>query len=285
MYTLSNYYRKFIDRIGGNSEKIYKKLGLPLNAVLDINISVDTYVNLMNEISHEFDSNLLLEVFDFDKFTEFIPAIYSALCAENGLEAGKRVTKYKKLIGPFMMEIYENENEVKISFYFEDNTEIPKIALIMENIIIINLLRRGTGEHIVPIEIQASFEYGDDMKAFFEINPIVSDENSMTFKLEDMKKPFISKNNIMWSYLEPEFKRRLEEMEVDESVAAKVRTILFEVIPSGNGNIEEVSRQMALSPRTLQRKLSDENTSFIKQLNHTKELLAKNLLLNTITSY
>lgn len=84
----------------------------------------------------------------------------------------------------------------------------------------------------------------------------------------------------MWQYLEPEFRKRIEEMDLDESFGAKVRTLLMELIPSGNGAIEMVAKEMALSPRTLQRKLSDEKTTFIKQLNHTRELISKNYLMN-----
>ena len=45
-----------------------------------------------------------------------------------------------------------------------------------------------------------------------------------------------------------------------------------------------VAKDMALSKRTLQRKLSDENTTFVKQLNHTRELMAKNFLMNSVLS-
>jgi len=65
----------------------------------------------------------------------------------------------------------------------------------------------------------------------------------------------------MWNYLEPELKKRKEEMEADKRFAAKIRTMLFEVIPSGNGNIETVAREMALSPERF-----NENCQKRKQL-------------------
>lgn len=54
----------------------------------------------------------------------------------------------------------------------------------------------------------------------------------------------------------------------------------YELIPAGEDCIDFVAKQMALSVRSLQRKLANENTTFIKQLNHTKELLARNYLKN-----
>ena len=81
----------------------------------------------------------------------------------------------------------------------------------------------------------------------------------------------------MWEYLEPELQKRIKEMEVDR-VSAKVRSILFEIIPSGDFTIERVAKNLNLSVRTLQRKLSEEKTTFLKQLNHIRELLSRSYL-------
>ena len=99
-----------------------------------------------------------------------------------------------------------------------------------------------------------------------------------------MKEPFLTENNLMWNYLEPELKKRMQELETDDSFSAKVRSLLMELIPASNGTIEVVAKEMALSKRTLQRKLSGENTTFVKQVNHTRELMAKNFLMNSILS-
>jgi AraC-like DNA-binding protein len=45
-------------------------------------------------------------------------------------------------------------------------------------------------------------------------------------------------------------------------------------------SIEDAARKLGYSKRTLQRKLMEENTNFQKQLNHTRELLAKHYLKN-----
>lgn len=45
--------------------------------------------------------------------------------------------------------------------------------------------------------------------------------------------------------------------------------------------MDEVAVKLGVSKRTLQRKLTEEGTSFQKQLNGTRELLAKNYIRNT----
>ena len=78
--------------------------------------------------------------------------------------------------------------------------------------------------------------------------------------------PFISRNESMWEFFEPELKRRLSMMEL---------------LPSGECTIDDVAKKLGYSKRSLQRKLQEEDTNFQKQLNHTRELLARTYLANT----
>jgi len=59
-----------------------------------------------------------------------------------------------------------------------------------------------------------------------------------------------------------------------------VRSALIELLPAGKTTIEDVASVLCMSRRTLQRKLSEENTTFQQQLNATRLLLAKNYLAN-----
>ena len=85
----------------------------------------------------------------------------------------------------------------------------------------------------------------------------------------------------MWDYFEPELRKRLSELDVDDTYAARVRSALIELLPAGEGSIDDVSSKLGYSKRTLQRKLKEEDTTFQKQLNHTRELLARHYLKNS----
>ena len=68
---------------------------------------------------------------------------------------------------------------------------------------------------------------------------------------------------------------------MDDSTSARVRSALTELLPGGACAIEDVAQKLGLSKRTLQRKLSEENTTFQKQLNSTREMLAVHYIRNT----
>lgn len=110
---------------------------------------------------------------------------------------------------------------------------------------------------------------------------IKADENTVIFSMEDVLNPFVSFNDGMWDFFEPELQKRLYEMEKNDSFSAKVRSALMELLPGGAGTVDDVAAKLGISKRTLQRKLTKEDTSFQKQLNGTRELLAKKYIRNT----
>ena len=116
---------------------------------------------------------------------------------------------------------------------------------------------------------------------FFTVPAKKANENSIVFRNEDLLLPFISYDESMWNYFEPELAKRLSDLDVDESTSARVRSALTELLPGGVCGIEDVVEKLGLSKRTLQRKLSEENTTFQQQLNSTREMLAIHYIRNT----
>lgn len=287
MYWIGKEYRIYLESYGISSERVYKIAGLPLHMEKEgIYIDREHYIKLMDAIEESMDDESMIRYSDISQVFAFSPPIFAGLCASNGMECFMRVAEYKKLIGPFivLVEVYEDELTIEFTFDDEEKTKLPRLVALTENMSMINMIRTGTGLDIAPTKIELVDECPQKIVDYFGVEPILSDVNRLHFRINDVKEPFITENNLMWNYLEPELKKRIEELEIDESFAAKVRTLLMELIPAGNGTIDVVAKDMALSIRTLQRKLSEENTNFVKQVNHTRELMAKNFLMNSILS-
>ncbi len=103
----------------------------------------------------------------------------------------------------------------------------------------------------------------------------------LSFKIdEDSKQLSITLTPSNQQYSLPSF-LVLSELSVDDSTSARVRSILTELLPNGEFTIDDVAKKLGYSKQTLQRKLSSENTTFQKQLNSTREVLALNYLQNT----
>lgn len=152
----------------------------------------------------------------------------------------------------------------------------------IELVFLVGLIRKATKEQITPLSVTAKQPMKNPAYADFIGKPItVGDQNRLVFSKADALVPFISRNESMWEFFEPELSLCLSMMETDDSYAARVRSALMELLPSGECTIDDAAKKLGCSKRSLQRKLQEEDTNFQKQLGHTRELLAKTYLGST----
>jgi len=268
-------------KMGVNMEQILKSAGIPHRAFNNgkLTLSDQQYMDMNQAFDDQIPIESVLQMSNVANFAMFMPPFFAGLCADNGLECLRRVTKYKKLVGPYEIALNENGDEVSLICRYRQGEALPRFSLISEQVTLISLIRTGSGkEQICPIRMTAPYDYPESIESYFGTAVEKSANNEMVFKTADLLTPFITENNNMWDYLEPELNKRVEELETDNSFAASVRKVLFETIPGGSSDVQKVARELGVSVRTLQRKLKDEDTSFAQQLNHTRELLVRNYL-------
>lgn len=191
----------------------------------------------------------------------FAPPVFAAYCSDNGMTFLERLAHYKKLVGPVKIHVSGDDETVTVAVSSDDSHEpLPAFFARLELLFIVGILSKATETNIKPVSTTPT---------------------SVTLSRKDLQCPFVSRNDDMWQYFEPELRRRLSEMEVDDSMSARVRSCLVELLPAGKTTADDVASKLCMSKRTLQRKLSDENTTFQQQLNNTRLLLAKNYLKNS----
>ena len=285
-FVVDKKYLDMFKKLGINVEEVLKKAQLPqdLFSRKSQTMTVEEYIKLMEVLENlSKDESIALKIGSVENLETFSPPIFAAYCSKNALICVNRLSKYKKLIGPLEFIVKENKDNISIEMMFVDHkNEMPKFLVLSEMIFLITIIRNATKEHIIPVGIETKFNLdNDDYEKYFGVQIKKGDKNILTLSKEDAQIPFISQNDDMWEYFEPELKRRLSELEIDDSYGARVRSVLIELLPGGESSIDEVSRKLGLSKRTLQRKLKEENTTFQKQLNHTRELLAKHYIKNS----
>ncbi len=103
-------------------------------------------------------------------------------------------------------------------------------------------------------------------------------QNEMIFRERDLLIPMKAFNPETFGLLQSHMENQLRKMSSEESVADRVKTVLLSTIQYQFPDMETVASKLCLSPRTLQRYLSHENTSFKNILQETKFELARQLL-------
>ena len=108
--------------------------------------------------------------------------------------------------------------------------------------------------------------------------------HAVTFSASSATRPFLTANEEMWEFFEPELRKRLSALDAAASIADRVRAVLLELLPTGATSVDAVARKLNVSRRTLQRRLSDEGSNFQAMLNQTRKELARHYLKNSSMS-
>ena len=263
-YILDGRYKDLLQYHGINVEEVLRKAQLPTDALnhRTPTMTEEGYYRFMTAIGElSEDDALPIKLSCTNKIEAFSPPIFAAYCSKNGAACIERLARYKRLIGPMRFIVTKEVETMTIVIEGDDEDLTQPMFL-------------------VSVEMR-ELPKGSALSGFLNCPVNNGKVNAVTYKMSDLSLPFISYDEGMWSYFEPELTKRLAELDNDESTSARVRSVLSELLPGGQSSIEDVAERLGLSRRTLQRKLSEENTTFQKQLNSTRETLAIHYLRNT----
>ena len=285
-FIIDRKFADLVESVGISITEALKKSNLPEDLFSHEipSLTAIEYITLMEALKDlSIDECTPIKIGTMENLETFSPPVFAAYCSKNVLTCMKRLSTYKKLIRPLLFLVNENQQDITLEMTFEnEENELPEFLVAIEMVFLVQLVRNATKTHIVPKEVMTKHKIDkDNYEKFFGVRPKVGLRNILTISREEALLPFISQNDAMWEFFQPELRRRLSELEVDDTYAARVRSALIELLPAGEGSIDDVSSKLGCSTRTLQRKLKEEATTFQKQLNHTRELLARHYLKNT----
>ena len=280
-------WRLILNDLGININEVLKRAQLPcdLFARKNATLSVEEYFRVWNSLEKSLDDPLFpLHLGQMISTEAFSPPIFAALCSPNLNVGIARLSRYKQLIGPMALHIEENIETTIISLdCLYTNKPLPDSLISVELVFLIHLVRLATREQIVPQAVLSTTTLINrpDYADYFGVAPVLGEANQLKFSAEDARRPFLTENEKMWQFFEPELIKRLTDIDAESTYACRVRNSLFELLPSGLCSIDDVAKKLAVGKRTLQRHLNNENTCFQSELNKTRENLARHYLKNT----
>ena len=274
--TITNQFQDFLKSIGADISVLLQRAEVP-NKLWQEEISLTTleYHRLLQEFDRVMTEENIRALSQISQIQMFVPACFAALSSPHGLGALERFARFKKIVGPIEVEVVEAETTFSVTYKFAyANMDLPKFSVLNEQLLVLNLLRTGTGERLIPLVLESPFDYDAETVAEFGLPVQKGDINRLVFDKSDLQKPFLTQNNIMWQYLETELNQHLAQQVREQSFAGFVQQELYAAIPSGLFMVEDIARRLGLSVRTLQRNLSAENTSFKQELQAVQKAMA-----------
>lgn len=217
----------------------------------------------------------------------FDPELFAALCSANLAGALERIAKYVKLIAPMAIGVDRNVAHTTVTIDFMDHTlRPPEVFLAFKLVFFVQLARLATRSHVQPLRVSLPAAVDESRHAlayqrYFGIAVTDAPLATLVFSNEDMERPFLTENHKMWLFFEPSLRQRLADLDTKASMVERVRGTLLEAMPAGEVSMQSVSRKLAVSVRTLQRRLQEEGTSFQQTLDGLRQSLAHHYLSNT----
>ncbi len=283
-FTLPSGWRILLKDLGIEPADALRRAGLPDDLLTRENVHLSTaeYFQFWHGLDREAaDPTLPIRIGRSISVEVFDAPIFAALCSPNLNIAARRISRFKRLIAPMALHVAQDEATMTLTLEFLDQTHTPPICLIATDLIFfVQLARMATREDIRPLTVTTP-EPPPPAEAYTEYFgcPVESGpSHAVTFSAQDAALPFLTANAKMWEFFEPELRKRLSELDETATMTDRVRGALLELLPSGSASLKAVSKKLAVSTRTLQRRLNAEERSFQQVLDTTREELARHYL-------
>lgn len=210
------------------------------------------------------------------------PAFLAACYAADFRDAVARVARYKGLGGCELFRLEERHGEFTVSKDWPHASEPePALLIDMSFAYLLALGRRGTGHPLVPLRIdyERPDPGGGAHQAYFGC-PVRwgAPCNTLVLRSSDLDRPFPGHNREFLDLVTPALAAALGELRGGSTTAEQVKVVLKRALASGRPEVATVARELGLSERTLQRRITDEGTTFRALLAEARLELGRQLL-------
>ncbi len=210
-------------------------------------------------------------------------------CASVG-EIFERSDRYFKLLSnTFVWDLQQEGTTSKVVLLREAHRRGMELSTEASLSATVVVLQAMSERPIVPLQVGFKHQAPDDLTSFeaaFQC-PILFDqpENALHYKTADLKLRTAKADASINKYLLQQVDEKAKGIKIPSSkLVHDVESLIKDALPTGIPSIHYISALMAMSTRTLTRRLSAAGVTYRDLLKKTQEQIAKNLLRNTTQS-
>jgi AraC-like DNA-binding protein len=213
-------------------------------------------------------------------------ASLAAVHSDNLGDALAKFARYKRLVCGEQISIETSKKrEARIRFHWlHAEKALPLILVDTTFASLVTLARHGIGAAVTPIRVELARRRADErmLREAFGC-PIHFDAplDQLVIEEELLSRPFVTRNADVVAMLVPSLESALAEITIARSLAEDVRVVLNRSMTGERPSVERVSREMRMSPRTLQRRLGELGTRYQLLLDDVRRDASRRLLANT----
>jgi AraC-like DNA-binding protein len=288
-FRISSAIPRKLEDLGISPAILLRQAGLPLGLFQQEKPMVSTeelfaFYRALAEVSP--DPAIGLKLATEDRLERYDPIAIAALCTRTLRDAVQRMARYKQLTCPEKIEISERGKECRIQFTWllARREDEPAVLVDLCFAWILSIARRGMGRPIHPkrIEFQRASVPRHVYEEYFGCPVrLKAAHNVIAFERKDMDGPFLTYNAELLAMVAPQLEAELSRQLTEDNLREQVKGVLKQLIAGQRPGIREVARELRLSTRTLQRRLTEEGATFQQLMEEARRELARHYLLHS----
>lgn len=264
---------------------VLRQARLPLTLHLDTRRFVSTaqFFSLWTAISDlAGDPDYWLSFVEATESVGHQPMFVAACLASDFRDGIGRVARYKQFTMPERIAIEERDEEIHVhKHWFHARATEPDLSVDVSFAFLLSLGRRGTGQRLTPLrlELTRSVAPSAGLSSFFGC-PIVHGKgrDTLVLKSADLNRPFPGHNAELLEIITPALEESFGNLRPRSSLSEQVKAVLKRGFASGRPDVSEVARDLGMSERTLQRRITEEGGSFRALVQEARKELGRKLL-------
>jgi len=287
-FRISGTLARRLEELGVSPTAVLRQAGLPMGLFEQSKIWVTTeemfaLYSAILEISG--DPGIGLKLGSEERPEYYSPIAIAALYSRSFSDALKRIARYKRLTCPQEIRIVERGNECAVEFvWLLAETADPPTLIDTCFAWVVTIGRRGIGRKINPLRVELKRPEGNRRlyEDFFGC-PVKfgARHNRLFFRVEDIAQPFVTHNPDLLELVAPQLEAQLTQQLADRRLKEQVKTILKRLLAGQKPRLEDVSAELRVSARTLQRRLLEERITFHSLVEESRREMAQHYLLQS----
>jgi len=277
-----------LQQLGLSPEAVLRQAGLPMGLFNQekILVSTEEFFALHQGIAEASnDPGFGLKLGTLERVEHYDPTKIIALSARSFRDAVERLSRYKQLTCPEEIRSVDRGNECAVQFvWLLAHEKEPPLLVDVCFAWIVAMAQRGIGRPLSPkrVELQRAPAHREMYEAHFRC-PVKfqSNQNALIFSRPDMELPFVTYNADLLVAVAPQLEAELREQLAQKTFTEQAKGILKRLLAGQRPGIDDLARELHLSTRTLQRRLTEQGITFQRLLEEARRELAHHYLLHS----
>lgn len=281
-------FSAFIHRLGDlglSVEQVLRRAGLSAHTFQQerAHLKTEELFALYRSIEHvSGDSTFGLRLGSENRVERYDPVAIAALYARSMRDALGRMARYKQLTCPEAIHSTEHGDECRVRFeWLLAAEEEPKVLVDLCFAWVAEIARRGSDGAVKPkrLELRRKPVGRDAFEAHFgcEIR-FEAPANVLVLNRADLDVGFVTHNADVLAIVAPELERELSEQSLLRSFREQAKACIKRSLAGQRPELRSVAKELGLSARTLQRRLTEERITFQQLVAEARRELAHHYL-------